>query len=820
MSCPRFLALLVGCILTSRLEGAELLVPGQYQSLQLAVNAASPGDVVVLGPGTFSGTTTIGSKAITLRGQGAGQTVLSGPGSGPVLVISNVPAPGLRLEGLCISGGRTADSGAGVRVVNSTVRMSDCVLRDHVAHRDVGCAWCGSEIYGGALHVVGGSDVELARCVLEDNRVSQSFYAWAANGSARGGAIFASGSAVRLLECEIRENVARANDYPPPNNGNGAIARGAGIALTSGSNLSVTGSLVMGNRIFGDTCRGAFGAGIDVQDSTVQIADCRFLGNIAQAQAGPNHGAGLTIDGASSVQILSSEFVQNFAAAGDLIEAGSAVRLTSGSLTISNSSVCGSGTTPLLGAWTDGGGVDLATFCPTLEDLPPGPVRSVPGDHPTLQQAIDAASNGDVITLGPGTHVGPFSIHAKAVTIRGDPSGATVLAGNGSGPVLVISGVAIPRCRLERLTIAGGRSGENGAGLRITSSLVRLVGCTIRDHVAHRDVGCAWCGSEIYGGAIYAIGGSDLVLEGCTLEQNRVSQSFYAWGANGSARGGAVYASGCQVRMVECEIRGNVARANDYPPPANGNGSVAFGAGLAVAAGSVLSLENCLVGDNRIFGDTCRGAYGAGIDIRDSVGHLNTTRIRGNLAQANAGPNQGAGMRIDGVSVVSVEGCDLWANIASANGIPSPGSAIKVDSGTLSVGSSDVCGSGSQPLAGSWQDSGGVTWCVDSDGDGSPDMSDACPADPLRIDPGLCGCGMIGRDTDGDGLEDCCNGGTPACCLGDVDLDGSTTAKDLAAILFAWGPLVPGTAHLDLDGDGSIGGADLAIIVASWGDCP
>jgi hypothetical protein len=43
----------------------------------------------------------------------------------------------------------------------------------------------------------------------------------------------------------------------------------------------------------------------------------------------------------------------------------------------------------------------------------------------------------------------------------------------------------------------------------------------------------------------------------------------------------------------------------------------------------------------------------------------------------------------------------------------------------------------------------------DSDGDGVTDCQDACPADPKKSTPGVCGCGVADTDSDGDGLADC-----------------------------------------------------------------
>lgn len=44
---------------------------------------------------------------------------------------------------------------------------------------------------------------------------------------------------------------------------------------------------------------------------------------------------------------------------------------------------------------------------------------------------------------------------------------------------------------------------------------------------------------------------------------------------------------------------------------------------------------------------------------------------------------------------------------------------------------------------------------TDTDGDGVPDCNDTCPTDPLKTAPGACGCGQLDTDTDGDGIADC-----------------------------------------------------------------
>jgi hypothetical protein len=43
----------------------------------------------------------------------------------------------------------------------------------------------------------------------------------------------------------------------------------------------------------------------------------------------------------------------------------------------------------------------------------------------------------------------------------------------------------------------------------------------------------------------------------------------------------------------------------------------------------------------------------------------------------------------------------------------------------------------------------------DTDGDGVPDCDDLCPLNPFKVDPGICGCKELDEDSDGDGVFDC-----------------------------------------------------------------
>ncbi len=72
---------------------------------------------------------------------------------------------------------------------------------------------------------------------------------------------------------------------------------------------------------------------------------------------------------------------------------------------------------------------------------------------------------------------------------------------------------------------------------------------------------------------------------------------------------------------------------------------------------------------------------------------------------------------------------------------------------------------------------------ADADGDGEPDITDGCPNNPAKTDPGVCGCGIADTDSDADGSPDCNDGcpndpnkmssGVCGCGIPDVDANAN-----------------------------------------------
>ncbi len=99
-----------------------------------------------------------------------------------------------------------------------------------------------------------------------------------------------------------------------------------------------------------------------------------------------------------------------------------------------------------------------------------GRLITVPQDYPSIQAAIDAASDYDTITVSPGTY--PENIHfgGKNIILQSrDPTdlavvAATVIDGNQSGSVVTFAGTENETCVLSGFTIRNGKA-DYGAGI-------------------------------------------------------------------------------------------------------------------------------------------------------------------------------------------------------------------------------------------------------------------------------------------------------------------------------------------------------------------
>ncbi len=242
------------------------------------------------------------------------------------------------------------------------------------------------------------------------------------------------------------------------------------------------------------------------------------------------------------------------------------------------------------------------------------------GDYPTIQAAIDAASDGDTIELMDGTFSGEgnrdISYQGKALTVRsrsGDP-GACVIDCQGGvgephrgfhfqqheGPTSVLHGVTITNgyanggggiaCYMASPSIQGCVFSENaggsagGGGVLCTLSFPSFTGCVFYSNSAGE------------GGGIRSYF-SQLVLTGCTFSENTAAVF----------NGGGVLCVSTSATLSHCVFSGNSAAAyggglcaHDGSPVLinctfHGNAATLSGGGVACIEGSAVGLQNSVI---------------------------------------------------------------------------------------------------------------------------------------------------------------------------------------------------------------------------------
>jgi hypothetical protein len=209
--------------------------------------------------------------------------------------------------------------------------------------------------------------------------------------------------------------------------------------------------------------------------------------------------------------------------------------------------------------------------------------RLVPAQYPTIQAAIDAASNGDVVQIAPGTYPGPIDLKGKLVTVRGSVNDASAVVVNGGSPVLKCVTGESQSTVIEFITVTGGVNSDGDAGGILcngTSPTIR--NCRIVGNVARRGAG------------IFCEGGSP------SLDAN-----FIAGNSGGSAdirfaAGAGICIINSSASVTNCWLTGNQLNvpANGLPGQTPSPGSVS-GAGLHAEGALAVKIRNTLIQSNQ-----------------------------------------------------------------------------------------------------------------------------------------------------------------------------------------------------------------------------
>jgi parallel beta-helix repeat protein len=196
------IALIVLATLVVPASAAELTVgtDGQYATIQQAVNAAKPGDIVRVTPGSYTENVVV-DKSLTITAASGRPTVQAADASKDVFLLTS---PGVRIDGLTIAGGAS-----GVQIQGT----SKCVVTNIVARDNVR-----------GVYLSHSTENEISKNNLADNSYG----------------VYGDGASSNT----ISSNVATGEK------GTGATL-GDGIFLNYGDSNKITGNNLSANHVFG-----------------------------------------------------------------------------------------------------------------------------------------------------------------------------------------------------------------------------------------------------------------------------------------------------------------------------------------------------------------------------------------------------------------------------------------------------------------------------------------------------------------------------------------------------------------------------------------
>jgi len=253
-------------------SGGVINVPGNFSSIQAAIDAASNGDTVEVSPGTYFENIDFKGKLITVTStNGPAATAIDGRQQGPVVIFHSGETNGSVLSGFTIINGKAAaaatfTNGGGIDIVKSSPTISGNVIT-----HNRGC--------GGG----GGISAEVSSAIIINNTISNNSQVGCGGGC--GGGIEVSGSG----STQILSNLIEGNAWP---------GNGGGIDLSGGGTPIIENNTIIGNLVSG-IFPAAQGGGVSIEsNSNPLILQNLIIGNNA------DQGGGVYIYGFSSAPIL------------------------------------------------------------------------------------------------------------------------------------------------------------------------------------------------------------------------------------------------------------------------------------------------------------------------------------------------------------------------------------------------------------------------------------------------------------------------------------------------------------------------------------
>lgn len=271
------------------LNASTINVPADHPTIDEAITFASPGDTVLVAPGTYFENINFYGKAITVTSSGGPRvTIIDGGQNGPVVIFSQFEGPNSVLSGFTLQNG-AADFGGGVSIDIGSPTIKNNIIQNNSA--------CGN---GGGIGIRDSSPHIL------NNVIKNNFQSGCSGGGGGGISVFGEGAAI-IVSNRIENNIWTGHGggielYDPgfpvvannviDHNTAGSVG-GGGMWIHFDGGLT-SNALIVQNLIYANTADR--GAGIDFS-ATTEGPRPVFVNNTIIGAMGSAQGSAVRVDG-------------------------------------------------------------------------------------------------------------------------------------------------------------------------------------------------------------------------------------------------------------------------------------------------------------------------------------------------------------------------------------------------------------------------------------------------------------------------------------------------------------------------------------------